>query len=254
MPASEVAHHLHQLAHLAPLGDAAGHGPPVRRLVVARARGREPHGPRGQRVGQLALHHREVRGGGRLRERALAHGVGAQRRVADIARVVDALRPASDGVEVLRVRLPRPLDAGLHRLGGDVLGALEVAHDQVPLVGPAGRQREAAVAHDDAGHPVPARARAERIPRHLRVHVGVAVDEARGDDPMARVDLLASPRVDGADARDTIPTDADVGAVAREPGAIDHGAAANDKVVRHVGLPASTRRRARRARPRCRGG
>ena len=56
------------------------------------------------------------------------------------------------------------------------------------------------------------------------------------DDPMARVDLLASPRVDGADARDAIAADADVGAVAREPGAVDHGAAADDQVVGHVGL------------------
>src|SRR2546425_1283993 len=56
------------------------------------------HRPRGERVGQLALHHRQVLGGGRLGEGALAHGVGAQRRVADVARVVDPLRPAGDGV------------------------------------------------------------------------------------------------------------------------------------------------------------
>src|SRR4029077_17113886 len=167
----------------------------------------------GQRVGQLALHHRQILDGGRLGEGALAHGVGAQRRVANVARVVDALRPARDGVEVLRVRLPRPFDARLHRLGGDVLGALGLARDQMLLAGPTGGQGEAAVAHDDAGHAVPARARAERIPRHLRVHMGVAVDEAGRDDPLAGVDLLAAAPVDGADARDAIATDADVGAV-----------------------------------------
>jgi hypothetical protein len=136
--------------------------------------------------------------------------------VADVARVVDALRPARDGVEILCVRFPGPLDARPHRLGGNVLGALEILHDQVLLVGPARRQGEAAVAHDDAGHPVPARARAERIPRDLRVHVSVAVDEARSHHPMARVDLVAPARVDGADARDAVTADADVGAVARE--------------------------------------
>ncbi len=174
------------------VGHAARHGPSVRGLVVAGARGREAHGAGGQRVGQLALHRRQVSAAvGRLGERALAHGVGAQRRVPDVARVVDPLGPARDGVEVLGVGLPRPLDARLHRLGGDVLGALEVAHDEVPLVGPARRQREAAVAHHDAGHAVPARAGAERIPRDLRVHVGVAVDEAGRHHVVARVDLLA---------------------------------------------------------------
>jgi hypothetical protein len=34
--------------------------------------------------------------------------------------------------------------------------------------------------------------------------VGVAVDEAGRDDPMARVDLLAPAPVDSADARDAI--------------------------------------------------
>jgi hypothetical protein len=66
--------------------------------------------------------------------------------------------------------------------------------------------------------------------------VGVAVDEAGRDDPMARVDFLATTRVNGADARDAIATDADVGAVAREPGAVHHGAAADHEVVRHVSL------------------
>src|SRR5262249_20061022 len=147
-----------------------------------------------------------------------------------------------------------------HRLGGDVFRTLEVAHDQVLLVGPARRQGEAAVAHDDAGHAVPARARAEGIPRDLRVHVGVAIDEAGGDDLVARVDLLAAARVDGADARDAIAEYADVGAVAREPGAVHDGAAADHEIVIHVALtrvgcraPTRARRRPAPTTPRPRG-
>ena len=39
---------------------------------------------------------------------------------------------------------------GLHRRGRDVLGALEVAHDEVLVLLGARREREAAVAHHDA--------------------------------------------------------------------------------------------------------
>jgi hypothetical protein len=42
------------------------------------------------------------------------------------------------------------------------------------------RQGEAAVAHDDGGHAVETRAGPERVPVHLRVHVRMDVDEARG--------------------------------------------------------------------------
>ncbi len=65
-------------------------------------------------------------------EGPLAHGPGAQRRVADVGGEVDALGQAVDGVEVLGERLEAPVDA--RRQGGriDVLGPLEVADDQCP--------------------------------------------------------------------------------------------------------------------------
>src|SRR5262249_55535498 len=170
--------------------------------------------------------------------RALAHGVRAQRRVADVACVVDTLRPAGDGIEILRVRLPRPLDPRLHRLGGNVLGALEIAHAAGLLVRPARAGRGARVGPADPCHAVPAGAGAERIPRDLRVHVGVAVDEAWRHDMMARIDFLAPALADVPDARDPVTADSDIGAVPREPGAIDHGATADHEVVGHVYLPA----------------
>src|SRR5262249_58525442 len=83
-------------------------------------------GARREGIGELALHRGEVGRGGGLRERALAHGVGTERRVPDVARVVDALGPALEGLEVLGVGLPAPVDARLHGLGGNVLRTLEV--------------------------------------------------------------------------------------------------------------------------------
>ena len=100
----------------------------------------KPMAPARMRVAQLALHRAQVVLAGRLVEGALAHDVGAQRGVADVARVVDALGQRLQAVEELGEGRPRPLDARLHGLGRDVLGALEVADDQV-LVRPPRRAR-----------------------------------------------------------------------------------------------------------------
>ena len=50
--------------------------------------------------------------------------------MAHVAGVVDALRSPLDCVEKLREGFPAPLDAGLHRLARDVLGAFEIAEHQ----------------------------------------------------------------------------------------------------------------------------
>jgi len=143
------------------------------------------------------------------------------------------LRPAIESVEVLRERLPLPVDPGLHRLRGDVLRPLEVAEHEVLLVRPARREREAAVAHDHRGHAVPARARAERVPGDLRVHVGVPVDEARRYDEPARGDLLAPALVDAPDAGNAPTSHAHVGAEGGQSRAVDHLAATDHQVVCH---------------------
>ena len=67
-----------------------------------------------------------------------------------------------------------------------------------------------------------------RIPEHLRVHVGVAVDEAGRDDVPFGVDDLFRGLADFADRGDPAARDADVGAIARQPRAVDDGAVAND--------------------------
>ena len=119
-----------------------------------------------------------------------------------------------------------------HGVGRDVLGPLEVAHDEVALVGPGRGEREAAVAHDHAGHAVPARAGAERVPQHLGVHVGVAVDEAGRDDVALGVDLVGAPLADAADGGDAAR-----GARRHRPGS---GAAPSRRRRRRCGSPGRT--------------
>ncbi len=210
----EVAHHADESTHLVPARHAAGDGAAIRRFVARRARGREAHSAGLDGVAQLRLHGAEVVLGGAGVEGALAHHVGAQRRVTEIAGVVDALRQTLERVEELAVRRPRPFDSGVHRLGGDIFRALEIADDEVLVLGRARRQCEPAISHDDAGDPVPARARAVRVPEDLRVHVGVPVDEPRSDHLAVRVDHFTRALPDAADADDATTTDADIGAEA----------------------------------------
>ncbi len=232
-PDAELAHRGHELLDLRPLGQARRHGEAVGGEVVGAARRGQADGPGVQGVAQLALHGRQVVGRRRLLERPRAHDERAQRRVADVRRVVDRLGQSVDRVEVAAVAVPRPRDAGGHGLAGDVLGALQVAHDELALRRRCGRQREAAVAHHHAGDAVVARAAADRVPEHLGVHVRVAVDEAGRDDEAVGVDLTLALLVDPADGGDGAAVDADIGAIARQPRTIDDRSAAHDEVVGH---------------------
>ena len=134
-------------------------------------------------------------------------------------------------------RLPGPVDAGGQGGRRDVLGPLEVADDQLAAVGMGRGQREAAVAHHHGRDAVPARGGAERIPEHLGVHVGVAVDEAGRDDVALGVDLLATLVLDAADAGDSPVANPDVGSVRGESRTVDHRPVADHHVETHVVVP-----------------
>ena len=146
-----------------------------------------------------------------------AHDVRAQRRVADIGGVVDRFRQLVDDVHVLAERRPVPGDRSADGFGGDVFGADDVAQNHVALLGRAGREREAAVAHDGGRDAVPAGAASERIPEDLRVHVRVPVDETGRDDLAGRVDLFFAFFANAPDRRDTIAAHADVGSIFGSP-------------------------------------
>ena len=137
--------------------------------------------------------------------------------MADVARVVEERAALLDRVEVLRERLEVvPRHAREQRVGRHVLDVLQRADEQLAVLGPHRRDREPAVAGDDARDAVPARRAERRVPEHLRVVVGVDVDEARGSrrGPPASSTRVAVEPV--ADLGDHAVGDRDVG---RRPGA-----------------------------------
>jgi hypothetical protein len=70
----------------------------------------------------------------------------------------------------------------------------------------------------------------------LGIHVGVAIDKAGGDNMSFRIDDFIGAIGDSANCDDPSTGDADVGLVARKPGAIDHRAAADNDIVLHAYL------------------
>ena len=229
----EFGHRRHDAVDLLPFGDTAGDGRVVRRHMGRGARTREAHGPCTQRFLHEIGHANHLVLGRLLGEGPPAHRIHAQRRVADIHAVVDRLGQALHGREIFREGFPRPVDAGRHRFGRDVLDCREAARIEIAVLGLAGRQGEAAIAHHHRGDAVPARAASQRIPRDLRVHVGVAVDEARRDDQPVGIDRARTRRGDPADLGNHAVLDADIGRETLAARAVDDGAATDDDIVCH---------------------
>ncbi len=140
-------------------GDARGNRAATVAVVRRRRRRREPGRARVERVGNHLLHRRGSRRRSlRARSRRFAHHVQPHRGVPDVARVVEERAPLLDRVEVLRERLEAlPRHAREQRVGRHVLDMLQRAHEELAVLGPHGRDREAAVACDDTRHAVPAR-------------------------------------------------------------------------------------------------
>ncbi len=199
----------------------------------------KPMAPALSACAQLALHRAEIVLGRGLVEGALAHRIRAQRGVADVAGVVDALGQPVDGGEELRERGPRPVDARVHRLARDVLRALEISHDEMPVRLGARGEREAAIAHDHARHAVPARAGAEGVPEDLGVHVRMPVHESGRHHLAVGVDHLARGLPDAPDRRDPAPDDADVAPISGHAGSVDHHAVLDHQVIGHARLLSS---------------
>ena len=161
--------------------------------VVERPRRREAQGAGGDGFAREVGHRRDVvRRGRRLSLGApLAHHVQAQRAVRDLRPEVEVAGPRGERVEVLGERLPVPAQALVQGRAGDVLDALHQL-DQPLVIGRAHRgEPDAAVAHHDRRHPVPARRGELVVPRGLAVVVGVDVDEAGRHEGAVGVDLPA---------------------------------------------------------------
>ena len=228
-----LPHDTDQLADLVPGRETARHRLAIRGLVVVGARGGKANGTRPNRIAHFPLHRFQVIGRGGVGERPLPHHVGAQRGMANIGGVVDALGQALDRIQVFGIGCPTPLDASLHRLGGDVLRALKIAHHQKLILLATGRQREAAVAHHYTGDAVPAGAGTQGIPEHLRVHMGMGIDETWCHDMAVGVEDLLGAVANFADGSNLAVDNAHVSAKAGEPRAIDDSAIFNHEIVLH---------------------
>src|SRR5262249_40595617 len=140
-------------------------------------------------------------------------------------------------VEELREGLPPPLDARLHRLEGNVLGALQIADHEVTVFLGAGREGEAAVAHDHGGDAVPAGAGPQGIPEDLGVHVGMAIHEAGRHHLTFGVQHLLGRFTYATDGGDLAPLDAHICAISRTSGPVHHPAVLDQEVKGHRSAP-----------------
>ena len=91
------------------------------------------------------------------------------------------------------------------------------------------------------GHALEAGAGADRIPEDLRVHVGVAVDEARRHDVALGVERLLRAAAEAADLGDLAVLDADVAAKARQSRTVDDHAVLDDEIECHGDPPFAAR-------------
>src|SRR5580698_7261968 len=110
--------------------------------MIAIARSAEARRTCLDRTAQFALHRGEILRGRFVSECPLAHHVGAQCRMPHVSGVVDPFWEPIDGIEILREGVPRPFDAGFHRLGRDIFSALEVADYALPVFLCTGGERE----------------------------------------------------------------------------------------------------------------
>ena len=155
-----------------------------------------------------------------------AEDVQPQRGVPDHRRHIQTLVDAVECVEIFGEGLERPVDPGFECLDRHALDVLKRAGDHTPMLGACRRNREAAVAHHDRRDAVPARRRQIAVPRHLRVVVGVDVDETRRQHEAVEVDdLRAAGGVDVTDGDDAIALHRHVGRARGRPGAVDDLAA-----------------------------
>jgi hypothetical protein len=166
------------------------------------ARGGDAESPGADRLGGQAAHFGQiVRGRRFLPGAALAHDKDPQGGVRQLGGDVDIQRALVEGVEVLREGLPVPRQTLGHHHLGDVLDPFHQLDQHLMLLGPAGGEADAAVAHDHRGDPVVG---------GLAVVVGVDVDESGGDQLAGRVDLLGRGAVNLAHGGDAAVQNGDI--------------------------------------------
>src|SRR6266849_5242265 len=103
--------------------------------------------------------------------------MGPDRGVPDVRRDVDGATSSAQLRQVLWKGLKSPLDALAQHVQRHAFYLREVAHGEVTLSRSAWRDREATVTDNGCRHTQRGRGAHVRVPRDLRIEVGVAVDD-----------------------------------------------------------------------------
>ena len=244
-------HRLEQGAQLGQVGHPGRHRPTAVAVVGGRGAGGETRRAARHGIGDHRLHERDlVRRGGTF-VGVVAHDVEPHGSVTDITPVVECRPPRRHRVEVLGEGLELvPGHAGRQRVEAHVLDVLERPRQERHAVGADGCDGEAAVPRDHRGDPVERGRRQVRVPEHLRVVVGVDVDEAGGHDlaPGIEHTLTFEPLPDVADPS---AGDSDVAGPAGGARAVHHGAPPNHDFGGHATIVAAPAARCTRELPAC---
>ena len=204
----------------------------VGRAVKQRARGRKAQRTRVEPFLDQSRHLGHVRRVGRLTvDAALAHHEDAQRRMGHLSGEVDVAVAIRQRLEIVGKTLPVPGHALAHYQLGNVLDAFHHLHQRVAILRAAGREADAAIAHQHRRHAMSRRGREAVVPGDLAVILGVDVDEARRHRETLGVDLLAACAFDAAHGGDPAVLNGNVGLARLGSGAIDHGAVAHHQIV-----------------------
>src|SRR5689334_7104427 len=130
----------------------------------------------------------------------------------------------------MREALPRPGNAGAQHRLRNVLDAFHDLDEAEMILRRAGREADAAIAHDRGGDTVLRGRRDVLAPGDLAVIMGVDVDETRRDQLALGVDLFPALRGNLADLGDAAILDRDIGVIELAAVAVSDGAATDHEV------------------------
>ena len=239
---ARVADRLGDGDHLVGGRVGAGHQSVLRR-VQERARTREPERPGRQRRSGDGRHLGDLVAGHVVLVGPPSEHVGPDRGVRQLGADVDRARRGLERVEVLRERLPLPLDALVEGGAGDVLDTLHQLDQEAFVARSHRREPDPTVAHHHGGHTVMAGRGEFGVPRDLPVVVGVDVDPTGRDQGTVGLDLTSPGLGDGADLGDHPAVDRHVGRARRGAGSVDERAPSDHEIVHGVSPSGPIRRR-----------
>jgi len=201
------------------------------RLVVQRARGGEPECSGAHGIGGQLAHLRDVVvGRGFKLGTALTHHIDAQGAMRQLGGDVDVVRPGFHRVEIFGEAFPVPFKSFVQRGTRNVFDAFHQLDQPLAILDAHRREADAAIAHHDRGHAMPARWIEPGVPRRLPVIVGVDIDKARRDELALGIDLFATAADNLADCGDLAVLHRDVGGDERPAHAVGDASIADDEI------------------------